>query len=139
MRTEKVFRAVHHTNVRVKDLAESIRFYTEILGFEYVGQLDLHPASPTISAYVRLGDAVVELAYGHDLNLYHTDGMIHHFALEVSDIQEAFAYVKEKNVAILSEPHSVNKDFDCFFIAGPSGERFEIIQKMELGGMIDVL
>ena len=125
-----VFQTFDHINVRVADLEASIRFYTEILGFTYVGRRDLSPTSPTVSAYVRFGGTTVELAWGHNLADYHTDGMINHFALTVPDIHEALRYLKEHTVPILTDITRVNDFFYCFFFAGPSGERFEVIQNI---------
>ncbi len=125
------FKAVDHINVRVADLKESIKFYTDVLGFEYVGQRDLRPASPTTSAYVRLGEVVVELAEGHKMSDYSTAGMINHFGLTVSSIQEAYDYLKKAGVTPTCDPINVNDCFYCFFFEGPSGEKFEVLEYLK--------
>lgn len=122
--------SVAHVNVRTADLQKSIDFYTNILGFTFVSQMDLRPVSPTVSAYVRFQNLVVELACGHEMSQYHTAGIINHFALEVPDAEEALVYFQRHGVPVLQEITNVNDVFLCFFIAGPSGERFEIIQNL---------
>ena len=131
MNQRPIFQSFDHINVRVEDLDQSIQFYTEILGFTYLGQRNLAPVSPTISAYVQLGQTIVELAWGHNLADYHTDGMINHFALTVPDIDASIGYLKEKGVEPITGITNVNDEFYCYFIQGPSGERFEIIQYLK--------
>lgn len=122
------FETFDHTNVRVADLDASIRFYTEVLGFEYIGRRDMAPTSPTVSAYVKFAGVVVELAAGHNMADYAPAGIINHFALTVPDIHAAHRYFRAHGVEPLGEPLRVNDDFYCFFVEGPSKEKFEIIQ-----------
>ena len=129
--TDCIFQSIHHTNIRTADLDASIAFYRDILGFEYRGQKSLAPVSPTVSAYLRLGEVVIELAAGHRMEDYTPSGIVNHIALQVDDIQKAFDYLRANHVTILSQPHPVNQDFYCFFAAGPSGERLELIEPMK--------
>lgn len=120
--------SIDHINVRVADLDESIRFYEKVLGFTFVGIRDMRPTAPTKSAYMKLGEVVVELAAGHDMSLYTNAGIVNHFGVKVDDIFAEYDRLKELGVSILGEPLKVNEDFYCFFFEGPSKERFEAIQ-----------
>ena len=128
MTANQVIKQIDHVNIRIADIEASLKFYTEILGFEYVTQRDMRPTANSVSTYVRHGGVVIELAWGHDLSKCAPAGIVDHFCLEVHDIREAMAYFKEKKVNIVSDIIPVNLMFLCFFITGPSGEKIEIIQ-----------
>lgn len=119
---------IHHINVRVSDLNESIRFYQDVLGFQLNEIWDLRPVSNTKSAYLSLGDVTVELAVGHDMSLYTPNGIVNHFGVEVDDIYAEYERLKAMNVKILGDIVNVNDKFYCFFFEGPSKERFEAVQ-----------
>jgi catechol 2,3-dioxygenase-like lactoylglutathione lyase family enzyme len=120
-----------HAAIVSKDMDESVRFYTEILGFEVFDRGEI--ASQHIkNARLRApGDKfIVELVQFTDDREYHYgDGLIEVIALKVDDIFAAIEALKGKGVAFLqTEPVQVGpRDFFIFF-RGPSGEKLEIIQ-----------
>lgn len=90
-------------------------------------QRDMRPVANSVSAYIRHGSIVIELAWGNDLSKCAPEGIVDHFCLEVYDVQETMTYYKEKNVNNVGDIIPANQIFLCFFIIDPSGERIELI------------
>lgn len=117
-----------HTNVRVRDIDASLRFY-EALGFERRGRLQFDGA---YNVYLGLpGDAdTLELtvndgrAAPYDLG----DGY-GHVALAVEDLDAVVARLAEAGIAPEKPPYHPGgrTDFRICFVADPDGYRIELI------------
>ncbi len=130
MDKKMVFTGVDHINIRTVDIEESQRFYTEVLGFQFVQERDLRPSAPVTSVFMKKDGLVVELAAGHDMSLYSSEGRTNHIGLTVDNIQEAYQYLHKIGVKITSEIVKVNDYFYCFFFTGPNEEKFEVLEYM---------
>ncbi|MDR2356293.1 MAG: VOC family protein [Clostridiales Family XIII bacterium] len=123
-----------HIAIIAKDLDESTRFYTEILGYEIFERGELENGNLKNVRLRAPGDAfIIELLQFTDGRAYHDgDGLIEVVAMRVDDIFAAIEILKGKGVVFLQpKPVQVGpRDFFIFF-RGPSGERLEIIQQSE--------
>jgi lactoylglutathione lyase len=81
-----------HTMVRVTNLDESIKFYTEVLGMKLLRKNDF-PSGKFTLAFVGYGseseEAVIELTHNWDVDHYELGNAYGHIALEVDDVYEA--------------------------------------------------
>jgi len=115
--------AVDHINIVVSDLERSVKFYTEVLGFEKINVV--HLEGDWIDDIVGLKGIVADVAFiiapegepkvellcyksplGESLpsnSLGNTVGL-RHIALRVDDIQAAYNKLKEAGVKLQSEP-----------------------------------
>lgn len=127
-----LFTNVDHINICCRNLEESIKFYTEVLGFQVTGRKDdLKPVSQVTLVNVSKNGVTVELAGGHDIAQLGKDGMTNHIGLRVTDIFAAHEHLKKHNVELLNpEPVKVKEYFYYFFFRGPSGEKLEVIQHL---------
>lgn len=83
---------LNHVSVIATDMAESVRFYTEVLGLEVI-------PSPTFSfpvTWMAVGDLQVHLFERDELG--HRPPAFHHFALEMSDFMEVYDRVKALDI-----------------------------------------
>ena len=144
--------------IKVSDIAESLRFYTEVLGFTLTERRDPdeHPDLPVGLCFLRC------TALHHDLNLVFHPGKdpdlaklpkedqgrvkdlgIHHFALRVRDRAEFKAWeawIRENGIEIVRGPlvHSpTHPEGDgtwgenrSFYFCDPDGHRIEIFCDM---------
>ncbi len=99
---------VDHIGIAVKNLEESLKFYTEILGLDCT-ETEIVEEQKVKVAFLPTGDSELEL-----LESTSEDGPIaryiakngegiQHIALGVENIEEAIAYMKEKGMRMIDE------------------------------------
>ncbi|GAB1809305.1 MULTISPECIES: VOC family protein [Priestia] len=91
-----------HVGVQVKDIEESIEFYTQKVGLELIEKLP-HTDPFLKLAFLGLeGNVIVELIQGYNSSLPN-EGKVHHFALAVDGIEEEFERLKSAGVSFVEE------------------------------------
>jgi catechol 2,3-dioxygenase-like lactoylglutathione lyase family enzyme len=120
-----------HLAIIAKDMDESVRFYTEILGLEVFERGEI-PGQKILNTRLRApGDKfIIELVqFLDERDYYYGDGLIEVLALKVDDIFAAIKELRGKGVEFLSEaPNEVGPGDYFIFFRGPAGEKLEIIQ-----------
>lgn len=117
-----------HSGMPAKDLDETIKFYTETLGFELAG---LFHTGENRCAFLRYGHLTIETWEGDPAPM--TTGAINHWAFDTPDIEAAFKNAQElglnfKDTEIQSIPTFWEKGIRYFNIYGPNGETIEFCQ-----------
>ncbi len=113
-----------HIGIRVSDMDASIRFYTEVLGFELTHRQML---GTTELAFLGIGTCLIELIHPADYKAREA-GQIDHIALEVEDIEMLVCRLIEKRVPFLSNINNAPAllgGVKNIFFTGPDGERIE--------------
>jgi len=120
-----------HTMLRVGDLNRSIDFYTLVGGITLLRRKD-YPEGRFTRAFVGYGDesqqAAIELTYNWDTDAYELGTGYGHIALEVDDVYQACAEIKERGGKILREAGPMNAGTTIIaFVADPDGYPIELI------------
>jgi lactoylglutathione lyase len=126
-----------HVGIPVTDLERSKAFYAQ-LGFVEVMRTDLPGASEAIRvAMLRYEGLTLELYQlereEREAISKRTDGHIDHIALDVMDIEKAYAEINAAGLKILEDAAPVLLPFwdhgvKFFSIHGPDGEKVEFSQ-----------
>lgn len=128
---------LQHLGLPVTDLERSKAFYMQ-LGFTEAMQMDIQPKSETIRvAMMEHTGFVIEL---YELGMEdrseiasRSDGHIDHVALNVLDIDQAYAEIKATGIEVLEDDAPVYLPFwksgvKYFTVRGPDGEKVEFNQ-----------
>lgn len=128
---------LQHLGLPVTSLERSKAFYAQ-LGFTEVMRMDIQPKSDTVRvAMMEQGNFTIEL---YELGLEErgeiatrSDGHIDHVALNVLDIEQAYAEIKAAGIEILEDNAPVYLPFwkngvRYFTVRGPDGEKVEFNQ-----------
>jgi lactoylglutathione lyase len=120
-----------HTMLRVGDLNRSIDFYTQVLGMTLLRRKD-YPEGRFTLAFVGYGDeskqAAIELTHNWDTDAYELGTGYGHIALEVDDVYQACAEIKERGGKILREAGPMNAGTTIIaFVADPDGYPIELL------------
>ncbi|MDI3095065.1 VOC family protein [Priestia megaterium] len=91
-----------HVGVQVKDIEESIEFYTQKVGLELIETLPHTDPSLKLAFLGLEGNVIVELIQGYNSSLPN-EGKVHHFALAVDGIEEEFERLKSAGVSFAEE------------------------------------
>ncbi|MDM8152682.1 VOC family protein [Priestia megaterium] len=91
-----------HVGVQVKDIEESIEFYTQKVGLELIETLPHTDPSLKLAFLGLEGNVIVELIQGYNSSLPN-EGKVHHFALAVDGIEEEFERLKSAGVSFVKE------------------------------------
>ena len=122
-----------YTGIRVKDMNESIRFYTEILGMKLVKR-DKTPQTHGEGAVLKSPESeqVIELnwyAHGSTYGTSYENGSeIDHLGFEVEDLGAWVKELESKGVKILVRPYEIG-GWNEAFIEDPNGIWIEFLQK----------
>lgn len=99
---------VDHIGIAVKNLEETLKFYTDVLGLEVEGTETVEEQKVKV-AFLPIGDTEVELLEstsddGPIAKFIERNGEgVQHIAFKVDDIEEAIAYMKEKGMRMIDE------------------------------------
>ncbi|WP_409342660.1 VOC family protein [Paenibacillus sp. MBLB4367] len=124
-----MIRKVEHIGVWVKNMDESVRFYTEVLGMNLIDRV-------RIDAELELG--FLSFAGAEDVQLelisrgyegQPDNGIVHHVAFTVTEIESEVERLKQLGVRMLDEtPRVILDGVKIAFFFGPDGERLELFQ-----------
>lgn len=123
-----------HTMIRVINLDDSIRFYTERLGMKLLRKQD-YPSGRFTLAFVGYGDerdhAVIELTHNWDQKEPYDKGTgFGHIALGVPDIYKTCEQLAAAGVKIPRPPGPMKHGASVIaFIDDPDGYKVELIER----------
>ena len=123
-----------HTMLRVKDLEQSIEFYTEMLGMSLLRKQSFESGRFTL-AFVGYGseesNAVLELTFNWDETSGYDLGKGYgHIALGVPDIYSTCEQLRNSNVKIVREPGPMKHGTTIIaFVEDPDGYQLELIER----------
>ena len=118
---------IAHTMIRVKDLEESVRFYTGFLGLQELRRRRIGEEATLVFLSDETRSHQIELTYNHEEIEYELGNQFGHLAFTIPDLEPLIA-----NLNLLdcwyrrSRPESNSK---YIFIKDPSGYDIEIIER----------
>lgn len=114
-----------HVRIRVKDLEETIRFYTEVFGFEEIRR-STSPAGNKL-AFLQLpgNETLLELAWSADMAKFDFPEDIFHFAFSVPSLEEFRKKWEPRGVEFWPAEGPVNHRF--YFVDDPNGYEIEVL------------
>ncbi len=125
-----------HTMVRVKDLDQSLAFYTDIFGLKEVRRMENEAGRFTLVFLAAKDDLpnaantsapLLELTYNWDTEDYTGGRNFGHLAYQVDNIYETCQHLMDKGITINRPP----RDGYMAFIKSPDGISIELLQKGE--------
>ena len=121
-----------HTMLRVGNLEESLKFYTEVLGMKLLRQKD-YPDGKFTLAFVGYGDesdnTVLELTYNWGVTEYNLGDAYGHIAIGVDDIYGTCKEIKARGGKVSREPGPMKHGSTVIaFVQDPDGYKVELIQ-----------
>jgi len=122
-----------HTMIRVKNLEESVKFYTTLLGMKELRRTDVPDGKYTL-VFVGYGDeksnTVLELTYNYGVDTYDQGTAFGHLALGVPDIHATCEALRKAGAKISREPGPVKFGTTIIaFIEDPNGYKIELIER----------
>jgi lactoylglutathione lyase len=124
-----------HTMLRVKNLDESVKFYTGLLGMKELRRTEV-PAGEYTLAFIGYGDeksnTVLELTYNWGVDHYEIGTAFGHLALGVPDIYATCEKLRAAGAKIAREPGPVKFGTTVIaFIEDPDGYKIELIERKQ--------
>jgi lactoylglutathione lyase len=118
--------------IRVGDLEESLRFYTEVLGMKLLRRQDYESGRFTL-AFVGYGDekasTVLELTYNWDTHAYDLGNGFGHIAIGAPDIYGACEAIRARGGKVVREPGPMKHGGSVIaFVEDPNGYKIELIE-----------
>lgn len=112
---------VKYSTIIVKDMEESIKFYTEVMGFKIHSQYNPQPGI-NITLMKGEGDAMIELIKDtiHGVGFYSV-------GMDVKDLNYTVEKLKTKNIKIIMEPVPTMVG-SLAFIEDPNGVKIALIE-----------
>jgi len=112
---------VRYATIIVDDMEESIKFYTDVMGFEIYSQHNLQPRA-MITILKGEGDAMIELIKNKEDEIgFYSVGM------DVDDIETTVEELRSKGAKIIMEPRPITVGF-LAFLEDPNGVKIALIQ-----------
>jgi lactoylglutathione lyase len=126
-----------YTGIRVKNMEESLKFYTKVLGMIIMEPLQNTP--PTRGSVVTLkspsSEQVLELNHyeeGSPFNSAYVNGEdLDHIAFDVQDLESTVKELKRQGVEVLIEPYAIGSEIGWkeAYIKDPNGIWIELLQR----------
>ena len=126
-----MIKRIHHICIVVRHIEEALITYQQALGLRLV-EIQERPDLEARIAFLHTGESEIELVQpvtrdsGEAKFLRKRGEGIHHICLEVDDIEEALAHLREEGLQLTDETPRL----------GPKGERFAFIHPKSAHGVL---
>lgn len=122
-----------HTMLRVGNLEQSLKFYTEVLGMKLLRKRDYEEGRFTL-AFVGYGyeenNTVLELTHNWDTSSYDLGNGYGHIAIGVEDAYKACEEIKARGGKVVREAGPMKGGVTVIaFVEDPDGYKVELIQQ----------
>ena len=119
--------------LRISNLQQSIKFYTQILGMSVIRTLE-QPDDKYTLIFLGYGEesktCVLELTYNYGISSYDMGNAYGHIAIGVSDIQQVTTDIKRQNIRFSLEPTQLKGSNEIIaFLTDPDGYQIELIER----------
>ncbi|MEM0119910.1 MAG: VOC family protein [Thermoprotei archaeon] len=122
-----------HTSITVKNMDESIRFYTEKLGLTLISRREIKQNNAEIAFLAASNtDHRIELTWWRDKTGYTEGDQLDHIAFGVDDLDKTVEHMKQLGVEVAREPYTLGSS-RIAFIKDPNGIWLELIEQKTSG------
>lgn len=115
-----------HTMIRVKNLEETLAFYTEFLGLKKVRESKIGDEAVLCFLTDESESYYIELTYNCDGRAYELGDQFGHLAFTVDDLDAVISKVKEKGWWFRQSRPEMSSRY--IFVKDPNGYDIEILQ-----------
>lgn len=115
--------------MRVNDMEETIRFYTDVLGLEVVERKRSPRGSELAFLSVPNSDELIELCSFPESGRVEVQEDLIHLAFEVDNLDDAIAGLRQKGVKITDGPTVTSSGSSFCFIDAPDRYEIELIER----------
>jgi lactoylglutathione lyase len=122
---------LEHVGLQVKDIDQTIEFYTRVLDLELIEKQDHVDPSIKLAflGFKGARESIIELISGYNPNLP-TEGKVHHIAFAVENIEAEIRRIKEHKVTFVDETiTTLPSGARYIFFYGPDGEWIELYER----------
>lgn len=125
MRVKKLL----HTRMRVSDMDQTIRFYTEVLGLQVLDRKTSTRGSHLAFLAVPNSEELIELCSFPPSGPVKVQEDLVHLAFEVENLDETVAQLTAQGVRITDGPTRSSSGSRFLFIDAPDGYEVELIER----------
>ena len=118
-----------HTRMRVSNLDQTIRFYTDVLGLEVLERKTSPRGSQLAFLKVPNSDELIELTSFPPSGPVKVQEDLVHLAFQVESLDETIASLNVKGVKVTDGPTQTSSGSRFIFIDAPDGYEVELIER----------
>ena len=118
-----------HTRMRVSDIDQTIRFYTDVLGLEVMERKTSPRGSHLAFLKVPNSEELIELASFPPSGPVKVQEDLVHLAFQVENLDQTMDELKTKGVLITDGPTTTSSGSRFIFIDAPDGYEIELIER----------
>ncbi len=118
-----------HTRMRISDLDQTIRFYTNVLGLEVIERKTSPRGSQLAFLKVPNSDELIELTSFPPSGPVKVQEDLVHLAFQVENLDDTMASLTAKGVTITDGPTKTSSGSRFLFIDAPDGYEIELIER----------
>jgi len=118
-----------HTRMRVSDMDQTIRFYTEVLGLEVLDRKVSPRGSHLAFLKVPNSETLIELCSFPTSGPVRVQEDLVHLAFEVDSLDRTIEWLNAKKIPITDGPTQSSSGSRFLFIDAPDGYEVELIER----------
>ncbi|MFQ5588091.1 MAG: VOC family protein [Nitrospiria bacterium] len=118
-----------HVRMRVSNLSETIRFYTDIIGLKIVEHHQSPRGSKLAFLSVPQSDTLIELCEFQASGPVKVQEDLVHLAFEVESLDETISALNAKGIPVTDGPTKTSSGSRFMFIDAPDGYEIELIER----------
>ena len=117
-----------HTSITVKNMDESLKFYTEIFGMRFVRRREIPENNAEIAFIEDMNsNHQIELTWWRSKTDYAEGDQLDHLAFQVSDVEKEIERLRKLGVEIAKEPYALKgSTHKIAFVKDPNGIWIEL-------------
>lgn len=116
------------SSLYVKNMEESVKFYTDIVGLAVVREMSAGPDLKMV--FLSKGGTEIELMC-NGKNEESNIGSDISWGFEVESLDKALELVKAHGIELEGEPFQPAPDIKFFFIKDPNGMKIQLVEKIK--------